>query len=283
MLLDELTWRCILRKQLKKLSAIILGCLTAAILLEATILPSGVDFSLFSILINSVETNEVLVLVARYAPPISYNFLTLIHLPGDATTLFERNIFRLKNDADDLDGFDPSGLMIMQKERSSLEKGHKVGELVIPLARHFNGSNMDVESANDSTIAGDSRATTTLISNGTRGYTELSKTDIRESNKDVITQKYDSSRANPSKKELTSTSSLDTNQNQTMGSGQSSKIASTWVSMNSNFQNFKSKMEAKRFVPLQQDQDSQLSHASSSDTLDDIFERLKKPPQDDTM
>ncbi|KAI3752886.1 hypothetical protein L2E82_24926 [Cichorium intybus] len=371
----ELIWRCILRKQLKKLSAIILGCLTAAILLaEATILPSGVDFSLFSILINSVETNEVLVQVvgfiplmymcvctyyslfkigmltfysltpsqtssvsllmicsqvARYAPPISYNFLNLIHLPGDATTLFERrmgkiddavpffgenfnkiyplimvvytiliasnffdrvmsyfgnwNIFRLKNDADDLDGFDPSGLMILQKERSSLEKGHKVGELVIPLARHFNGANMDVESGNDSTIAGDSRATTTLISNGTRAYTELSKTDIRETNKDIITRKYDSSRANPSKKEPTSTSSLDTNQNQTMGSGQSSKIASTWVSMKSNFQNFKSKMEAKRFIPLQQDQDSQLSHASSSDTLDDIFERLKKPPQDDTL
>ncbi|KAI3509404.1 hypothetical protein L1887_24653 [Cichorium endivia] len=197
------------------------------------------------------------------------------------------NIFRLKNDADDLDGFDPSGLMILQKERSSLEKGHKVGELVIPLARHFNGANTDVESGNDSTIAGDLRATTTLINNGTRGYTKRSKTDIRESKKDIITRKYDSSRANPAKKEpttsISTTSSLDTTQNHTMGSGQSSKIASTWVSMKSIFQNCKSKMEAKRFIPLQQDQDSQLSHASSSDTLDDIFERLKKPPQDDTL
>ncbi|KAK9049763.1 hypothetical protein SSX86_031268 [Deinandra increscens subsp. villosa] len=132
----ELVWRCIIRKQLKKLSAIILGCLTAAILLaEATILPSGVDFSLFSILINAVQTNGVLVQVvgfiplmymcvctyyslfkigrltfysltpsqtssvsllmicsqvALYAPPISYNFLNLIRLPPDATTVFER-------------------------------------------------------------------------------------------------------------------------------------------------------------------------------------------------
>ncbi|XP_022002510.1 LMBR1 domain-containing protein 2 homolog A isoform X2 [Helianthus annuus] len=206
----ELVWRSIMKKQLKKLSAIILGCLTAAILLaEATILPRGVDFSLFSILINAVQTNEVLVQVisfiplmymcvctyyslfkigrltfysltpsqtssvsllmicsqvARYAPPVSYNFLNLIHLPADATTVFERRmgkiddavpffgqnfnriyplimvvytimvasnffdrvmsyfgnwkIFKLGNEdeADDLDGFDPSGLMILQKD-----------------------------------------------------------------------------------------------------------------------------------------------------------------------
>lgn len=60
----ELMWRCILRKQLKKLLAIILGCMSAAILLaEATILPSGVDLSLFSILINAVGRQEVLVQV----------------------------------------------------------------------------------------------------------------------------------------------------------------------------------------------------------------------------
>lgn len=53
-----------MRKQLKKLLAIMLGCLSVAILLaEATILPSGVDFSLFSILIKAVQTNGVLVQV----------------------------------------------------------------------------------------------------------------------------------------------------------------------------------------------------------------------------
>ncbi|GJR05696.1 LMBR1 domain-containing protein 2 homolog A-like protein [Tanacetum coccineum] len=349
----ELVWRCILRKQLKKLSAIILGCLTAAILLaEATILPNGVDFSLFSILINAVETNEVLVqvagfipliqsaddmLVARYAPPISYNFLNLIHLPKDATTIFERrmgkiddavpffgqgfnkiyplimvvytvliasnffdrvmsyfgnwNIFHLRNEVDDLDGFDPSGLMILQKERSSLEKGHKVGELVIPLARYFNGAHVDIESGTDSTIVADSRPTTALFESGNRGYSELSKTDRRDnSNKETITRKYEALRANQTKKEATSNSgnsnvtSLDVDKNQSMGSGQSSKIASTWTSMKSNFQNFKSNMEARRFIPLRQSQDTQLPQVSSSESLDEIFEKLKRPLQDhDTL
>lgn len=61
---SEFTWRCVLRKQLEKLFAIILGCMSAAILLaEATILPSGVDLSIFSILINSVGKQEMLVQV----------------------------------------------------------------------------------------------------------------------------------------------------------------------------------------------------------------------------
>jgi hypothetical protein len=60
-------WRCILGKQLKKLLAIILGCISAAILLaEATILPSGVDLSLFSLLINSVGRQEILVQVVFF-------------------------------------------------------------------------------------------------------------------------------------------------------------------------------------------------------------------------
>lgn len=60
----EFIWRCILRKQLKKVLAIILGIMSAAILLaEATLLPRGVDLSLFSILINSVKKQEVLVQV----------------------------------------------------------------------------------------------------------------------------------------------------------------------------------------------------------------------------
>ncbi|MBA0833523.1 hypothetical protein Goarm_005959, partial [Gossypium armourianum] len=134
--LTEFVWRCILRKQLQKLLAVILGCMSAAILLaEATILPRGVDLSLFSILINSVgrqelvgqitsfiplmymcvctyyslfkigmlmfyaltpgQTSSVSLLmicsmVARYAPPISYNFLNLIDLPGKGKTVFEK-------------------------------------------------------------------------------------------------------------------------------------------------------------------------------------------------
>lgn len=51
------------RKQLKKLLAIMLGCMSAAILLaEATLLPN-IDLSLFSIVIKSVGQQEVLVQV----------------------------------------------------------------------------------------------------------------------------------------------------------------------------------------------------------------------------
>lgn len=44
--------------------AVILGCMSAAILLaEATLLPSGIHLSLFSLLINAVGKQEVLVQV----------------------------------------------------------------------------------------------------------------------------------------------------------------------------------------------------------------------------
>ncbi|XP_042373428.1 LMBR1 domain-containing protein 2 homolog A-like isoform X3 [Zingiber officinale] len=134
----ELLWRCILKKQLQKVLAITLGCMSVAILLaEATLLPSGVDLSLFSILINAVGKQEVLVqiaaliplmymcictyyslfkigmlmfysftpkqtssvsllaicsMVARYAAPISYNFLNLIRLDDNAKTIFEKRM-----------------------------------------------------------------------------------------------------------------------------------------------------------------------------------------------
>ncbi|CAN6480053.1 unnamed protein product [Victoria cruziana] len=202
----EWIWRCILRKHLGKLVAVLLGCLSAAILLaEATLLPA-VDLSLFSVLIKAVGKQEMLVqvvafvplmymcictyyslfkigmlmfysltprqtsavsllmicsMVARYAPPISYNFLNLIRLGGDAKTTFEMrmgniddavpffgrgfnkiyplimvvytllvasnffhkvvNLFgnwkrlRFQTDAEDMDGFDPSGVIILQK------------------------------------------------------------------------------------------------------------------------------------------------------------------------
>lgn len=65
----ELIWRCMLRKQLQKVLAVILGSMSAAILLaEATIIPSGVDLSLFSILINAVQKHEMFVQVDLSIP-----------------------------------------------------------------------------------------------------------------------------------------------------------------------------------------------------------------------
>lgn len=65
----EMIWRCMLRKQLQKILAVILGFMSAAILLaEATILPRGVNLSLFSILINSVGEKEMFVQVKIQVP-----------------------------------------------------------------------------------------------------------------------------------------------------------------------------------------------------------------------
>jgi hypothetical protein len=53
-----------LRKRLLKVLAVLLGCISTAILLaEATLLSTGVHLSLFSILINAAGKKEVLVQV----------------------------------------------------------------------------------------------------------------------------------------------------------------------------------------------------------------------------
>jgi hypothetical protein len=100
-------------------------------------------------------------MVARYAPPISYNFLNLIRLGGDAKTTFEKRMgniddavpffgrgfnriyplfmvvytllvasnffgrlinffgswkrFKFQREEENMDGFDPSGMIILQK------------------------------------------------------------------------------------------------------------------------------------------------------------------------
>ncbi|XP_017969356.1 PREDICTED: LMBR1 domain-containing protein 2 homolog A isoform X2 [Theobroma cacao] len=385
----EFIWRCILRKQLKKVLAIILGIMSVAILLaEATLLPRGVDLSLFSILINSVKKQEVLVqvfafvplmymcictyyslfkigmlmfysltprqtssvsllmicsMVARYAPPISYNFLNLISL-GGRKTIFEKrmgniddavpffgegfnNIYplimvlytllvasnffdrvvgffgnwkrlRFQTEADDMDGFDPSGLIILQKERSWLEQGHKVGEQVIPLARNFNGA--DIESGNkiaDRTVV-EMKATTTSVADGMKGSPSRplkEETHKYGTSREAISNKYaamrEQSRQVPHPKlvenNITSAkvSLLEAGKSHSSNQkgGPSSGLASTWLSMKSGFQNFKANVEAKKFLPLRPNQETKLVsrvNSSDSESLDEIFQRLKRPSVD---
>ncbi|XP_022739438.1 LMBR1 domain-containing protein 2 homolog A-like isoform X2 [Durio zibethinus] len=382
----EFIWRCIIRKQLEKVLAILLGIMSAAILLaEATLLPRGVDLSLFSILINSVKKQEVLVqvfafvplmymcictyyslfkvgmlmfysltprqtssvsllmicsMVARYAPPISYNFLNLISL-GGKKTIFEKrmgniddavpffgegfnNIYplimvvytflvasnffdrvvgffgnwkrlRLQTEADDMDGFDPSGLIILQKERTWLEQGRQAGEQVIPLARNFNGA--DIESGNnitDRTVV-EMKATTT---DGVKGSPSRPlKEEARKygTSREAISSKYAAIReqsrqvSNPKPVENNITSakvSLLEAGNSRSGNQKgdsSSGLASTWRSMKFGFQNFKANIEAKKFLPLRQNQETKLVsrvNSSDSESLDEIFQRLKRPSID---
>lgn len=377
----EFLWRCIVRKQLKKVSAVLLGIISAAILLaEATLLPR-VDLSLFSILINSVGKQEVLVqvfafvplmymcictyyslfkigmlmfysltprqtssvnllmicsMVARYAPPVSYNFLNLIRL-GKNKTIFEKRMgnideavpffgsefnriyplimvvytllvasnffdriidffgswkrFKFQTEVDDMDGFDPSGLIILQKERTWMEQGCKVGEHVIPLARNFNGT--DVETGSNTM---EMKTTTNLMTDAGSGTPSKSlKEESRRysSSKEAITNKYAAIReqsrqtsfnTNPVEKNIiasTKVSLLDAANPDNTTEGSPTGLASKWESMKNGFQNFKANIAAKKFIPLRQVQETvDLSRGSSSESLDDIFQRLKRPSLD---
>lgn len=385
----EFVWRCILSKQVQKVLAIILGIMSAAILLaEATLLPR-LDLSLFSILINSVKGQEVLVqifafvplmymcictyyslfkigmlmfysltprqtssvnllmicsMVARYAPPISYNFLNLIRLGKNKRTIFEKRMgnideavpffgsefnriyplimviytllvasnffdrvinffgslkrFRFQTEVDDMDGFDPSGLIILQKERSWLEQGSKVGEHVVPLARNFN--NTDVESGSNGTdrTAVEMKATTSLINDGVKGSpSKPSKDETRKygSHREAISNKYaaireqskqtSSNTKKPVEQSIASAkvSLLDAGEPQPSSNpaGGPSGLASKWESMKSGFQSFKANLGNKKFLPLRQIQETKLvSRVSSSESLDEIFQRLKRPSAD---
>lgn len=385
----ELIWRCIVQKQFQKVLAILLGCMSGAILLaEATMLPRGVDLSLFSILIKSAGSQEVLVqvfafvplmymcictyyslfkvgmlmfysftprqtssvsllmicsMVARYAPPISYNFLNLISLHGDKKTIFEKRmgniddavpffgkgfnkiyplimviytllvasnffnrvidylgnwkIFRLQTEADDTDGFDPSGLLILQKERSSLEQGRKVGEHVIPLARNFNGLDIDLESGvrNRDKNAVEIKGNSETIKEDFEGSSSKPLTDQNRKyagNKETISSKYAALREQskhaknmmPAEDKTSAKVSL-----LEAGSSQPGRsplvqtaLVSRWASMKAGFQTFKANIEAKKFLPLrQQAPETKLFHReSSSESLDQIFQRLKRPSTD---
>ncbi|KAK3211247.1 hypothetical protein Dsin_015953 [Dipteronia sinensis] len=383
----EFIWKCILRKQVKKASAIILGIMSAAILLaEATLLPS-VDLSLFSILVNSVKSQEVLVqlfafvplmymcvctyysllkigmlmfysltpwqtssvnllmicsMVARYAPPISYNFLNLIRLGGERHTIFEKRMgnidtavpffgegfnkiyplimviytlmvvsnffdrvinffgswkrFSFQTEAEDLDGFDPSGIIILQKERTWLEQGRKVGDNVVPLARNFNGTDIESGSTSMDRAAVEMKATANSVTNGVNGNpSKSSKEEARKygTSREAISNKYaaireqnrHASSSKPVEQSIASAkvSLLDANNPQSSNTtaGSPSGLASKWESMKTGFQSFKANIGAKKFIPLRQTQEPDLvSRADSSESLDEIFQRLKRPSGD---
>ncbi|KAG1366548.1 LMBR1 domain-containing protein 2 [Cocos nucifera] len=388
----EFLWRCILRKQLQKLLAVILGCMSAAILLaEATLLPSGVDLSLFSILIRAVRKQEVLVqiaafvplmymcictyyslfkigmlmfysltprqtssvsllmicsMVARYAPPISYNFLNLIRLGGNAKTIFEKRMgniddavpffgrgfnkiyplimviytllvasnffgrvidyfgswkwFKFQSEQEDMDGFDPSGMIILQKERSWLEQGCKVGEQVIPLARNFNGTSVDVESATvplDKSTVEMKPVAAPSMENGKENQAKSLKEEGHKfsTNRETIASKYSMIRKQQGRQSLVSkengtspasVSLLDTGnaakQSDSLTAGTSTGLASRWASMKTGLQNFRANVGARKFFPLRQAQPTPVhSYVSSSESLDEIFQRLKQRPKRD--
>ncbi|CAI0422130.1 unnamed protein product [Linum tenue] len=297
---------------------------------------------------NYERRNSTGWMVARYAPPISYNYLNLINL-GDKDTIFEQRMgkindavpffgvsfnriyplfmvlytllvasnffdrllgffgnwkrFRFQTEVDDTDGFDPSGLIILQKERIWLEQGQRVGEHVIPLARNFNGVDVESASNNMDKTTVEMKSTSNLISDEKAGSSSsrVSKEETRRANpsREALSSKYAAvrqqsrlSNLRPVEKNIASAkvSLLDAgnsdSDNTTRGgmSSSSSGLTARWESMKNGFQTFKANIEAKRFIPLRQTLEPSkpiISHDSSHESLDEIFQRLKQPSIND--
>ncbi|XP_028752340.1 LMBR1 domain-containing protein 2 homolog A [Neltuma alba] len=248
---------------------------------------------------SSVSLLMICSMVARYAPPVSYNFLNLSSLGSDKTTVFEQQMGNINNavpffgdkfnkiyplimviytllvasnffnrvldflgswkryifetEAEDMDGFNPTGLLILQKERFLLEHGSKVGEQIVPLTRTLNG--IDIESGNslmESNIA-EMRVNSNLLEKMNGNPSRTRKDEIRKYSlsKEAISNKYaavreksgQASRFRPKDNNIASTKVplLDrgnTDSGNTSG-GSTSGLASTWQTMKSGFESFK--------------------------------------------
>lgn len=112
------------------------------------------------------------------------------------------------------------------------------------------------------------------------------------SNRETIANKYSmirkqQGRQSVSKENGTSAASVSllntgnaANQSDGLAAGTSTGLASTWASMKTGFQNFRANVGARKFLPLRQAQPTPLhSYASSSESLDEIFQRLKQRPK----
>lgn len=372
----EFIWRCILLNRLLKVLSVLLGCISAAILLaEATLLPTGVHLSLFSVLINAAGKQEVLVqvvafaplmymcictyyplfrigmmvvysltpgqtspvsllmicsMVARYAPAISYNFLNLVHLGGDVRTTFEkrmgsiddavpffgRNFNRIyplimvvytilvagnffgylfeifgswkrfkfwTEEEEDTNGFDPSGVMILQKERSWIEQARKLGEQATPLARNFSSVSEDVESGNmlqgiekvvvmKAAPHSPKREGGAQAKYGVNADHKYSSITERQPTSQQLSVKQVKEETHPASVFLEAGDSENPSPPASVAPDPSAGTASRWASMKAGFRSFRSSMSSKRLLP------SSLSRTSSStsDSLDEIFRGLKR-------
>lgn len=205
---------------------------------------------------------------------------------------WRRYIF--KTEAEDMDGFNPSGLIILQKERYWLEQGRKVGEQVVPLARNFNS--IDVESNNNIMEENDveMKGTSPLINaeiNGRLSKTLKEETRRYSSSSEAISRKYAGVRqqSGQASKLKTEERNLDSAKVSLLDKGNTHYgntagtygLGSTWQTLKKGFTSFKADIGgAKGFSPTRQTQQDRISRVSSSESLDDIFQRLKQPSMD---
>lgn len=170
-------------------------------------------------------------------------------------------------------------------ERSWIEQGHKVGELVIPLARSFS---VDMESGTSHMVSSETNASRTSSRDEEKiNDSEAMKVEpLYESAAagEGLGRKYTALRGqqtNWSPKdnsihEKTSPQDAQTHQDANVEASSSSMITSAWESFKTRFHSLKSNVEANRFIPLRQNQDTMTSRSESTESLDEIFERLKR-------
>ncbi|XP_047329277.1 LMBR1 domain-containing protein 2 homolog A-like isoform X2 [Impatiens glandulifera] len=97
--------------------------------------------------------------------------------------------FRFQMEEDDTDGFDPSGLLILQKERMWLEQGHAICEDAVrfPSSRGF--SNMDIEESSFSNLA--QKINVAELNASNRGVRSIESSSSRyNSKREEISRKY---------------------------------------------------------------------------------------------
>lgn len=92
-----------------------------------------------------------------------------------------------------------------------------------------------------------------------------------------MTQKYGNQEGLRSEKERESDAAESSSGGMHQGKRSSSGIASKWESMKAGFHNFKSRVEANRFIRISQVHDSDHALGSSPESLDEIFERISQP------
>lgn len=298
---------------------------------------------------SSVSLLMICSMVARYAAPVSYNFLNLIRLgEGDTETTFEKRMgkmddaapffnhrfnkiyplfmviytvliasnffdrvidffgswrkFRFENDSEAADGFDTSGLIILQKERTWMEQGHSIGENVVPLARNFANLSGDAE---DEAMLKKSLQVKERVDFQTQANKGLSDVNgIRLAQKEDYRGAY-ASRSSTAAKYITGKNktllnakertqlpfsnspsikinnqglSETTSNDRWENAANSTNTGSKWDYLKFSFQDLKSSFAEKRFAPLRQVEGIRQAkpQLSSSDTLDSIFENLRR-------
>lgn len=108
---------------------------------------------------------------------------------------------------------------------------------------------------------------------------KLSVENISRKYKAVRTHHIDEMNLNSSLNRTSAESSNDAGET----SASQSRVASTWETMKTGYQSFKTNIEAKKFLPLREPNENTLKESpgtSKTESLDEIFDNLKRPAQD---